>query len=392
MMRVAIARLVAVLLAGLGVLVSLTLCDALAIVTFVPNAVVGTFLVWKRPGNAIGWLLLGAGWGLALGSARVEALPGSAPSGQLAASDLVAWANGWGWSLFFLSAITLASTYPSGHMPSGRGGGLARAMVAAGAALSVLMAIRPTVGISLAGTTAPIDVPNPLAIFPQAAVWELVPEPSMLYASLMMLMVTAVASLVGRYRAAQGLERLQYRWLVWAIALAASASLGWAALVLAFNVDNYALVTIVLGAAMGSIPVAVGVAVLRYRLYDIDRIISRTIGWALVTGILVAVFAAGVLGLQAVMAGFTQGETLAVAASTLVAFALFQPLRRRVQVAVDRRFDRARYDGERVVVAFSERMRDRVELTEVEADIATTVRQALRPGSVTVWVRTEAQG
>jgi hypothetical protein len=392
MIRVAIARLVAVLLAGLGVLVSLTLCDALAIVTFVPNAVVGTFLVWKRPGNAIGWLLLGAGWGLALGSARVEALPGSAPSGQLAASDLVAWANAWGWSLFFISAITLASTYPSGHMPSGRGGRLARGMVAAGAALSVLLAIRPTIGISLAGTTTPIDVPNPLAIFPRATVWALVPEPSMLYALLMILMVVAVASLVGRYRAAQGLERLQYRWLVWAIALAASASLGWAALVLAFNVDNYALVTVVLGAAIGSIPVSVGVAVLRYRLYDIDRIISRTIGWALVTGILVAVFAAGVLGLQAVMAGFTQGETLAVAASTLVAFALFQPLRRRVQVAVDRRFDRARYDSERVVDAFSERMRDRVELTEVETDIATTVRQALRPGTVGVWVRTGTQG
>jgi hypothetical protein len=157
-------------------------------------------------------------------------------------------------------------------------------------------------------------------------------------------------------------------------------------------VDNYALVTVVLGAAIGSIPVAVGVALLRYRLYDIGRIISRTIGWALVTGILVAVFAAGVLGLQAVMAGLTQGETLAVVASTLVAFALFQPLRRRVQVAVDRRFERARYDSERAVVAFSERMRDRIDLTEVETDIAAAVPQALRPGTVGVWVRTGTQG
>ena len=98
-------------------------------------------------------------------------------------------------------------------------------------------------------------------------------------------------------------------------------------------------------------PVAIAVAVLRYRLFEIDRIISRTIGWALVTGVLVAVFVGGVIGLQALLTGVTQGETLAVAASTLVAFALFQPVRRRVQRAVDRRFDRARYDAERRVAA-----------------------------------------
>jgi DNA integrity scanning protein DisA with diadenylate cyclase activity len=139
--------------------------------------------------------------------------------------------------------------------------------------------------------------------------------------------------------------------------------------------------------AFALLPIAVGVAVLRYHLYDIDRLISRTIAWALVTGVLAAVFVSVVLVLQALLAGFTQGETLAVAASTLVAFALFQPLRRRVQVVVDRRFDRARYDGQRTVDAFAERLRDEVEFAEIHEDIHQTVHSTMRPEHVGIWLR-----
>ena len=130
----------------------------------------------------------------------------------------------------------------------------------------------------------------------------------------------------------------------------------------------------------------------RYRLYEIDRLISRTIGWALVTGVLVVVFAGTVVGLQALLDQVIQGETLAVAASTLVAFALFQPVRRRVQTLVDRRFDRARYDGDRTAAAFAERLRERVDLAGLEADIAGVVDVALRPTTVGVWIRGRARG
>jgi hypothetical protein len=133
-------------------------------------------------------------------------------------------------------------------------------------------------------------------------------------------------------------------------------------------------------------------AVLRYRPYEIDRIISRTIGWALVTAILVMVFASAVLGLQALMAGVTQGETLAVAASTLGALALFQPVRRRVQSAVDRRFDRAGYDGEHVVAGFGERLRDEVDLDAIRTDMFVTIEKAVRPSSVGSWLRAQPQG
>jgi len=108
-----------------------------------------------------------------------------------------------------------------------------------------------------------------------------------------------------------------------------------------------------------------------------------------VTGVLVAVFAGVVILLQAVLARFTQGETLVVAASTLVAFALFQPLRRRVQSVIDRRFDRSRYDGERISAAFSGRLRDQVDLPTVTADLHATVSEAVAPNHVQVWVRRE---
>lgn len=137
---------------------------------------------------------------------------------------------------------------------------------------------------------------------------------------------------------------------------------------------------------------AVAMVAVIARLHEIDRIVSRTLGWALVTGMLAVVFVAVVVALQALLAQFSNASTLAVAASTLVAFALFQPLRRRVQHAVDRRFDRGRYDGERTAAAFAERLRGTVELGGLESDLTETVRSALRPGSTLLWIRGRADG
>ena len=140
-------------------------------------------------------------------------------------------------------------------------------------------------------------------------------------------------------------------------------------------------------ALLALVPLAVGIAILRYRLYEIDRIISRTIGLALVTGLLIAVFASSVVALQAALTGFTQGQTLAVAASTLVAFSLFQPVRHRVQRAVDRRFDRARYNGERTAAAFADQLRDEVDLPSLQRQLAGVVGTAVRPDGVAIWLR-----
>ncbi len=129
---------------------------------------------------------------------------------------------------------------------------------------------------------------------------------------------------------------------------------------------------------------SIGVAILKYRLYDIDRIISRTLAYALVTGLLVGVYA-GLVLLATQVLGFA--STWAVAASTLAAAALFTPVRRRVQRIVDRRFNRARYDADTLVAAFSDRLKDAVDLAAVQADLVSVTHQALEPAHVAVWLR-----
>jgi hypothetical protein len=207
-------------------------------------------------------------------------------------------------------------------------------------------------------------------------------------------LLLGVAAVVTRYRRGDRIVRLQIRWFVTAVALvpislvailiemALRAAGGAEA-----NAPSGLISVLVSYAAVLALPIAIGIAVTRYRLYEIDRLISRTIGWALVTSVLVAVFALTVIGLQAVLSGVTQGQTLAVAVSTLIAFALFQPVRRRVQRVVDRRFDRARYDGDQTAAAFAQRLREQVDLAGLEADFAGVVDAALRPTSVGVWIR-----
>jgi hypothetical protein len=133
-----------------------------------------------------------------------------------------------------------------------------------------------------------------------------------------------------------------------------------------------------------ALPVSIGVAILKYRLYEIDRIISRTLAYAIVTGLLIGVYAGLVLLAQQVL---RFSSPVAVAASTLVAAALFNPVRRRVQHAVDRRFNRARYDAERMVTAFAARLQDAVDSDAVRADLASMVHTALEPTHVSVWLR-----
>ena len=144
------------------------------------------------------------------------------------------------------------------------------------------------------------------------------------------------------------------------------------------------------GLAGSTIPIAIGIAILRYHLYEIDRIVSRTIGWLAVTTIVGSVFVLAVVGLQAVLSPFTERNTLAVAGSTLVAAALFQPLRIRVQRSVDRRFHRARYDGERTVQALGSRLRDEVDLVRIRGAVIATADEAVEPAAAALWLRGSA--
>ena len=197
--------------------------------------------------------------------------------------------------------------------------------------------------------------------------------------------LAAVLSLAFRYRRARTAERAQLKWLVYAAALIVAALLAEVPAEKIVGAGNAAnnLQNAMSSGAVALVPVAIGIAVLRYRLYDIDRVISRTLAYAIVTGLLVGIYAGLVLLATQV---FGVRTPVAVAAATLAAAALFSPVRRRVQRAVDRRFNRARYDADQTVAAFAARLKDAVDLDTVQADLASAVQQALEPAHVSIWL------
>jgi hypothetical protein len=351
---------------------------ALAVLTM---AAVGTLLATRVPANAVGWLLLVAAFllgveflALDFGEASRTFAAGSWPG-----TDVAMWLYG---NLLVLPVLIMAVgiplIFPDGRLPSPRWRWLAAFVVFVGAE-TVLTWFRP-------GLIPDTTVQNPFGVAgiePWLDVFSLPP----FQVAGPLVFVGAVASVVVRFRRGGVVERAQLKWLVAATALAVVA---WPLIGLgsALHADGLTRIAWITGLlSLIALPVAIGIAVLRYRLYEIDRIISRSIAWGLLTGVLVAVFAVGVLAFQAALAGFTQGETLAVAASTLIAVSLFQPVRRRVQRVVDRRFDRARYDAERTVEAFAERIRSEVAVDTVLADLQATVTDSIKPVSSGLWLR-----
>lgn len=338
---------------------------------------VGLLLSGRRRAGPIAAVLLAGGallaatpFGYAVGGELFFVYPASQLANALFLIGPVAFGPA-----FSLILPGLALVFPTGSLPSPRWRapvGLVAAAIGIG---TVLELVRPGQVTGTEGSRNPFGIDAVPASLLDLAL-------PLISAGIVGAMALGLAAVLTRYRFGDVTSRQQLRWFVAAALLAAvplplSAISGeggpfWGAL---------ACVGLLL------VPVSVGIAVTRHRLYEIDRLLSRTIGWGIVTGVLVAVFAALVVGLQALLTDVTQGQTLAVAASTLVAFALFQPVRRRVQSLVDRRFDRARYDGQLTAAAFTERIRDHIDLAGVQADLATTVGAALHPSVTSVWVR-----
>ena len=353
--------------------------------TAILQSVVGSVIEWRRPGHAIGRLLMlsGPAYGFVSAGWTTASALGSVIDPQL---HRVA-----SWAVLMISypAVALIAgwiplVFPTGTLPGPRWRlpvGLLAGLSGIGLAA---MALGPFSGAS--GITNPFGVagwPGPFQPFADALPLELV-----------VLLGLGAGAVITRYRRGDGVERLQIRWFASAVAITAIGFLGSAASYLLGTTSTpiSTSITLVAYAGIMLMPVAIGIAVLRYRLFEIDRIISRTIGWAVVTGILGIVFSGTIVGLQGILAGVTQAQTLAVAASTLVAFVLFQPLRRRVQAVVDHRFNRARYDAQRTAAAFAERQRDQVNIAGLTEDIASTIDAALSPRTVAVWIRPSGRG
>jgi hypothetical protein len=346
----------------------------------VAYASLGWLLVRRMPSHPVGWILLGTPL------LAIAVFAGFAIGPELATSrgvdDALAGAFGWlatvAFVPFFLfAAMLLPLLFPDGHLPGTRW--RVPVEVVLGVATFVVLCFAFVPGQPDPGLAA-----NPFGIpwLPS----ELRGLASALAGSVIVLGgIVGVASVVVRFRRGRGQERQQIKWMLAAVAVVLVLSVpGWLGL-------DYGLLSVVSSLVLALIPGAVTLAILRHRLYDIDRLISRTVAYAVVTVLLVGTFIVGYLALQAVLATTTQADTLAVAGSTLLAFAVAQPLWRRIQRAVDRHFDRTRLDAERTLRAFAERQRDEVDLEALAADVRETVDGSLRPATIGIWLRRGAR-
>jgi hypothetical protein len=354
---------------------------------YVPYAGVGSILVTRRPRSVIGWVLLGMGWTFAVSFLPIDATPRELQT--LTASPLqvaIAWLTDWTVSLTFALFATLAFSFPTGRLAQGRWRRFALLVLVLTWGSVIVSAVWPVLTVMPADGTGMVEIPNPIGILPRRLLGVSLPEQSIGVAVLPLVIVAAIAAIAGRYAGARDLERLQLRWLVAAFgSIAVAIPIGLAIVVVFDDAGEFAWVPASLGFLLP--PIAIGIAVTRYRLYEIDRLISRGLSWAVLSGVLVGVYAGAILLFQTLLGDVIQGQTVAVAASTLLAAALFQPLRRRVQLAVDHRFNRARYDAERTATDFADRLRDEMDLASVSGDIVGVVDTALRPTTIGVWIR-----
>jgi hypothetical protein len=342
-------------------------------------AAAGWVLAFRRPANPLGWIMLGGAFFFALSEdasyytvADYGLRHGDLPLGGLALLAQPGWAPG----IVLLGLLVLL--FPDGRLPSSRWRWLV-ATYAAVAALWMAGTVVLTVR-ALADHRTQVDSGGNLLLLsgqdPAAGWWNVLQD--LFFPLLIACWLASIASQALSFRGSSGERRQQLKWLL-AGSAATLAALGLAALLR--GVPWLSDVIGVIGFL--AVPVSIGVAVLRYRLFDIDRIVSRTLAYAIVTGLLVGVYA-GLVLLTTEVFGFH--TPVAVAASTLAAAALFTPVRRRVQRLVDRRFNRARYDAETTVAAFADRLKDAVNLDAARDDLAKTVHQALEPAHLSVWV------
>jgi len=350
-------------------------------------AMLGFVVALRKPGNPLGWLILATAGFFALSEdasfyavADYRLHHGSLPLGWLALITQPGWAPG------IASVGLIALLFPDGRLPSPRWRWVLWPYLAL-ALLWTAGALAFTAAAILAHRTR-VDAGGNLMVLEHptggAAWWGAAQNLFFL-----VLVVSWLASLAGQalsYRRSSGERRHQLKWLL----TGAASCLAGLLLILTGSVPGgWGVVIQILGAAgVIALPVCIGIGILKYRLFDIDRILSRTVAYTILTGLLLGVYA-GLVLLATQVLGFA--STWAVAASTLAAAALFTPLRRRVQRAVDRRFNRARYDADRMVDAFAARLQEAVDLDTVRADLATVVRAALEPAQVSVWVSGSAR-
>ncbi|TCC02636.1 hypothetical protein [Kribbella soli] len=355
--------------------------DAVVDVAILGFPTVGAVIAARQPGNAIGWLLLATGLGNTLAQALLEygtytllrspgALPGGAWTGLVA--DAVIWPS------VAATSLLLFVLFPTGHVPSRRWRWLiwAVALDVAAYVAGTLLAPGELHYFPTVSNPFPVSVPSASTVGDLAA--------PVLAAGL----VFGLVALAVRFRRSRGVERQQISWMFYLGALL----IGSIPVTTALSFTNLSLAGIpvselAFAGLLLAIPGAVGLAILRYRLYDIDVVINRTLVYGALSVTLGAAYVGSVLLLQLVLSPVTQGSGLAVAVSTLLVAGLFRPVRSRIQGLVDRRFFRRRYDAARTLEAFGTRLRDQLDLDALGTDLQSVVRDTMQPAHVTLWLR-----
>jgi hypothetical protein len=346
--------------------------------------IVGALIVAHRPGNAIGWIFSAIGLLAATGALAQEyaqyaylTRPGSLP-GAIVAAWYAVW---WWYPTIILALVFTLFLFPTGRLLSPRWRPAAWLAGGVTATLTVLAALNPSLDIREAEGHV---VSNPIGVAAVGDVGESAVGAALLNL-LIVLSVVALVSLVIRFRRSRSDERQQLKWFTYAGALLMVLPLG-------DYVPAAALGDAVFGLVVACVPIAAGIAILRYRLYDIDQLINRTLVYGLLTALLAAVYAGVVLILGQVFGGIrAQPPSWAVAGATLAVAALFQPARRRVQAVVDRRFNRRKYDAALTIEAFSARLREELDLDTLSAELLAVVEQTIQPTQASLWLRPSAQ-
>jgi hypothetical protein len=357
-----------------------------ALLTWVPFlafATVGALILARRPGNRIGWLCWAIGFTFTLSNLSSSQLwQALTANGDWSAAWALAAQLG---TVAYLGTLLgllpfLILLFPTGRLLSPRWRPVAWT-------LGLVTGLYLTARLLTPGPVSPGLPANPLGLESAEGLLQLIQAIAGVAAPILVLAV--VASLVLRFRRSQGDERQQLKWLTYAVAI--DAAVPWTVGVAAERSAPLVGELVLFPVAVSLIPIAIGVAVLKYRLYEIDRVINRTLVYGLLTVVLGAVYAAGVFAAGRLLDPADGESELAVAASTLAVAALFQPARRRIQAVVDRRFNRRRYDATRTIEAFSRRLRDEVELDILSAELLAVVDQTMQPTAVSLWLQPAAQ-
>ena len=343
-------------------------------------SIIGAILASRLPTNALGWLFCAAACIAAVAhfSAEYAIYALLARPNPLPAGVALAWLTSWVWILFIGCIVLSFLLFPDGRLPGRGWTWLAWLSVLLISVVAVWQAFSPGVIVGLG------SIRNPLGIEGLPSAYK--PVQTIVFA---LLFVVTISTFVLRLRRARGIERQQIKWPAYIAVMAAVGS------VLTYNISEAMGARwlewagfVVLLAALVSFPISIGIAIVRYRLYEIDLLINRTLVYGSLTATLVALYFGGIVVLQRIFVLLTgQQSTLAVVASTLLIAALFTPLRRRIQGFIDRSFYRNKYDARKTLEAFSAQLRDETDLDALGEDLVGVVREAMQPAHVSLWLR-----